>query len=338
MKLLTIGILTYNRECKLNRLLKKLIHEIDKDKLYKYIDILISDNSEKITNIPRKIIKNKYVIYFKNKTNLGVDRNILNLYKRSNTKYLLFFGDDDLIFKNSLKKLVLYLNNELADAEVLICSHKQGKNLLPFQTNNKYQKLGSNEKKDLNLNIIAETILYNAKLSNILIKKTFQFLELYNLTKKFIGSGFMHTIIALEILLNSAKKNIYQLNFFTSYSIISEVENCRLPANSFSVKIAKKVLSHNFFKYLSSSNIIKIEYLKALKKTEIMIYFYALTYIWKVQNFNEYYNSIKLKKFDKILMSLNIKYILIFFITKYNFFIISFLRFVNKNKLKSLNY
>lgn len=104
MKLLTIGILTYNRESALNRLLKSLVLEIDRNKISKFISILIFDNSEKKTRINKKILKRKYVKYIKNKNNLGQDGNTLNLYEKSKSKYLLFFGDDDIVYKNSLKK------------------------------------------------------------------------------------------------------------------------------------------------------------------------------------------------------------------------------------------
>ena len=326
MKLLTIGILTYNRESALNRLLKSLVLEIDRNKISKFISILISDNSEKKTRINKKILKKKYIKYIKNKNNLGQDGNTLNLYKESKSKYLLFFGDDDIVYKNSLKKLIFYLNNKLNDAELIICAHKQGSNILPFEKNIKYKELSSN-----NLSNIASVILQNAKMSNILIKKTINGILMRRILKKYLGTLYVHQIIALEILKRSFKKKIYQLNFFTSLSIMSEVKNLRLPSTAFSTNSGVSVLSHIFFKDLPNLANIKLEYLKNLKKTEIIIHFYALTHTWKVENISEYQKNIKLLKFDKILLSLNIIYILIFIVTKYNFFIVSLLRFINKN-------
>lgn len=326
MKLLTIGILTYNRESALNRLLKSLVFEIDRNKISKFISILISDNSEKKTLINKKILKRKYIKYIKNKNNLGQDGNTLNLYEKSKSKYLLFFGDDDIVYKNSLKTLIFYLNNELNDAELIICAHKQGSNILPFENNIKYKELSSN-----NLSDIASVILQNAKMSNILIKKKINGILMRRILKKYLGTLYVHQIIALEILKRTFRKKIYQLNFFTSLSIMSEVKNLRLPSTAFSTNSGVSVLSHPFFKYLNNLESIKMKYLKNLKKTEIMIHFYALSRIWKVENINEYNENIKLLKFDKILMSLNLIYIIIFFITKYNLFILSFLRLFNKN-------
>jgi len=327
MKLLTIGILTYNRELALNRLLKSLVLEIEKNKISKYINILISDNSEENTKINKKIIKKKYIFYTKNKNNLGQDGNTLNLYDKSKSKYLLFFGDDDIVYKNSLKKLIFLLNNQLKNAELVICSHKQGDNVLPFRNNIEYKELSSD-----NLSVIASVILQNAKMSNILIKKTVNGDVMRRILKKYLGTLYVHQIIALEILKKSFRKKIYQLNFFTSFSIMSEVKNLRLPTTAFSTNSGVSVLSHSFFKDLNNLESIKKEYLKNLKKTEVMIHFYALSYIWRVENINEYYDNIKLLKFDKILMSLNSIYIIIFFITKYNLLILSLLRFFNKKK------
>ena len=112
---------------------------------------------------------------------------------------------------------------------------------------------------------------------------------------------------------------------------MSEVKNLRLSSTAFSTNSGVSVLTHAFFKDLPNLENIKIEYLKNLKKTEIMIHFYALTHIWTVENISEYQENIKLLKFDKILLSLNIIYVLILIISKYNFCIVSLLRFINKN-------
>lgn len=92
--MLTIGIPTYNRPVKLKRLLLRLISIPGFSK----IQLIISDNSD---NNKTKQLVGKFVVdymniqYYKNNVNLGFDRNMVNIYNMTNTKYLWFLSDDD---------------------------------------------------------------------------------------------------------------------------------------------------------------------------------------------------------------------------------------------------
>lgn len=104
--MLTIGIPTYNRPVKLKRLLLRLISIPGFSK----IQLIISDNSD---NNKTKQLVGKFVVdymniqYYKNNVNLGFDRNMVNIYNMTNTKYLWFLSDDDDV--SFIEMIVYYL-------------------------------------------------------------------------------------------------------------------------------------------------------------------------------------------------------------------------------------
>lgn len=103
-KLITIAIPSYNRPEALLRLLKS-VDAPQKDR----IEILIVEDSSPRQKEIRDIVEffkqdSKYVInYFENRTNLGFDRNIRELVKKSNGDFVLFMGDDDVFVPSVLK-------------------------------------------------------------------------------------------------------------------------------------------------------------------------------------------------------------------------------------------
>ena len=108
---LTIGIPTYNRAKSLERLLKKIIFEINKnEKIKERVEIVISDNAS-VDNTEEivKVIKEESEIeirYYKNKRNFGIDKNIFNVIQKANGKYVWLLGDDETITDNSIKKIL----------------------------------------------------------------------------------------------------------------------------------------------------------------------------------------------------------------------------------------
>ena len=115
--MLTIGIPTYNRPVKLKRLLLRLISIPGFSK----IQLIISDNSD---NNKTKQLVGKFVVdymniqYYKNNVNLGFDRNMVNIYNMTNTKYLWFLSDDDDVSFKSYDCILSILENDSPD---LIC-------------------------------------------------------------------------------------------------------------------------------------------------------------------------------------------------------------------------
>jgi abequosyltransferase len=109
-KLLSICIPTFNRVEFLQYNLKSITDQFDiKPSLKNVVEIVISDNAS--VDDTKEIIDNfieKYenIIYHRNETNIGFDRNLNNVVNLANGKYCLTLGDDDALFSGSLSVLV----------------------------------------------------------------------------------------------------------------------------------------------------------------------------------------------------------------------------------------
>lgn len=118
--LLTIAIPTFNRPENLKRILEILISEpFDKFK------VLISDDSttDSVQNLVvdyQKKMRNLF--YDRNITNLGFNLNVAKLYKNSQTRYIWFLCDDDLINKGAVIDIVLSLEKYQPSVAIFNCN------------------------------------------------------------------------------------------------------------------------------------------------------------------------------------------------------------------------
>lgn len=106
----SICIPTFNRAYLLRDTLKHLFRQIEEDEIKPYVEVIICDNAstdETQKVVGRYIKEGKYqIVYHKNEINLGVIRNILKTVELSNANYWMFYGDDDVIPKGALKKVI----------------------------------------------------------------------------------------------------------------------------------------------------------------------------------------------------------------------------------------
>jgi abequosyltransferase len=107
---LSICIPSYNRVSEL----KDLLESIDTTTAYKCELIICEDKSPKRLEIRRivdqfKLKSDLQIKYFENQVNLGYDRNLRELIKKSNGKFIVFMGDDDTFVSNALDKLINFL-------------------------------------------------------------------------------------------------------------------------------------------------------------------------------------------------------------------------------------
>lgn len=105
---LTIGIPTYNRASKLQRLLNSL-EELQSPWLEEgIVGILISDNCS--SDSTKDVVQNhqlaKYIDYSRNKENTGANRNLEKLIHNFESDYLLIICDDDSFLPKNLPKVV----------------------------------------------------------------------------------------------------------------------------------------------------------------------------------------------------------------------------------------
>jgi glycosyltransferase involved in cell wall biosynthesis len=108
--LLTIGIPTFNRSSFLDRALYFLSnqHGINNGD----IEIIISDNSsiDGTTDVVNKYINLPLDIqYYRNETNIGADKNIVQCFKRARGKFVWIMGDDDYLVPGALPQIVQLL-------------------------------------------------------------------------------------------------------------------------------------------------------------------------------------------------------------------------------------
>lgn len=123
---LSIFIPTYNRCNLLKDALNSLVHDA-----YEHdVSIIISDNNsiddtESVVNE----FKNKYknIFYNKNKENIGLDKNMLSVLKLVKTKYCFMLGDDDLLIKGGLAKVLKMLCTKDFDLILLTEISKESK-------------------------------------------------------------------------------------------------------------------------------------------------------------------------------------------------------------------
>jgi len=187
--------------CNRKKFLKKQLFLINKysANYKKYIEILIGDNSNTKNNyLSRQEVNlfNNNFFYIKNKGNIGLKENIINLSKKAKNKYLWILSDDDFVKKKTFKKIFQYLNE------------KKSVNYLFFNYDT-YNMTDSS----ITVNKIFENDLFQSGynfninyfkhlnfLSNYIFSRK-NFLEILNkINKKYITEIYPHLIIHLKCI------------------------------------------------------------------------------------------------------------------------------------------
>ena len=104
MKKISLCIPTYNRGIYLNNLLSSIF--LNKNYL-RNVEICISDNnsSDETSSIIKSYKKKISIKYKKNKKNIGLAANIINVSQMATGEFIWLIGDDDILFKDSIKRL-----------------------------------------------------------------------------------------------------------------------------------------------------------------------------------------------------------------------------------------
>lgn len=106
--LLSIFIPTYNRCNVLDTVLDRVISAVKEyDVCVQVYDNCSLDKTENIVCAKQKLYP--YIFYCKNETNIGLDRNMLNVLNKQVSKYTLMLGDDDFLVDDFYKKIESYL-------------------------------------------------------------------------------------------------------------------------------------------------------------------------------------------------------------------------------------
>lgn len=196
--LITIGIPTYNGGARIKTALDSICNQLSPNIIH-LIEIVICDNnsSDNTSFIARFYKQNflKSIFYYKNKINIGYDRNIDKIFKVARGKYVWLLADDDFLERNAISKvinvLIKYKNLRLLQLNFISIDRKT-KNII--------------SKVIINQNLLcenAEIFLKNSKgrygqvSSLIFERKTYIKANI----KEYFGTNYIHVYAALKVLL-----------------------------------------------------------------------------------------------------------------------------------------
>lgn len=120
--LLSILIPTYNRQNELLKNIELLSQYIRKINCQEIVEIIISDNYSNDNTVPiieKYIDKNKdiNIRLYKQFRNNGLERNAIFVLSKSNTKYVMYLGDDDYLKQEYLE----YIIYEITHNDTITC-------------------------------------------------------------------------------------------------------------------------------------------------------------------------------------------------------------------------
>jgi abequosyltransferase len=112
---LTIAIPTFNRSGCLSLCLSTLIPQVQA--AGDEVELIISDNAS--TDDTQDVVQSCItsgvsLLYLRNESNVGADRNFVQCFRRARGKYLLLLGDDDVLLSGALEKLLPILKSKHA--------------------------------------------------------------------------------------------------------------------------------------------------------------------------------------------------------------------------------
>jgi hypothetical protein len=249
-KSITIAIPTYNR---FNQIINLIKHFIENREIYLAnlnFDLLIYDNSTNLElndflNNSNLISDHQWINYNKNEKNIGFDLNILKLYSNASSEFVWFFGDDDFPELNCFQHIKEGLSH---NPDILLLPFRQPLSLLTPQ----YQKDEFIETSNISFDNILK-ITHNSKITSFVVRKINLIsddLIYYDLT------GWMHLILAFEILSKSTNNKVISLNKFCARALSdNDIKSMDWVPSAF--LNFDKLLSHEYLKkHLKNQKII----------------------------------------------------------------------------------
>jgi len=215
--LISICIPTFNRKNELRGALSIILSQISSDD--NDYEIVVSDNASDDGTpflIKEHFSQYKSIKYFRNKTNKGMDFNVLQCIKHAKGRYIFFLSDDDILIKGAL----LNIKNLLIDNSPS-CAF-----LNHYVYNIFTKKKGSNFKK-VKHNLIFNDhnqffsflSIHSIWISGVIIKRSL--INLKNL-RKYFGSLALHWYVFLNVATNG---NCLFISKLSAVSIHSNKKN-----------------------------------------------------------------------------------------------------------------
>lgn len=192
--LLTIAVPTYNRIDALKECLDRILNQIDENN----IEVIVSDNasndgtSEYIKSLQEQGME---IQYYRNKDNIGADRNFLNCFQKANGKYIWLVGDDDFLLPGAVKAVIQSLYSNPCFLHLNSCSLENrtrmqyGKPRFSFPNNRVFY-----DKNDF-LTVVGVYITF----ISTLIFRT-EYINEVDSKKDFINTFFLQSFLAFETM------------------------------------------------------------------------------------------------------------------------------------------
>lgn len=121
-KLLSICIPTYNRYPFISRLINHLL-EFDRT-LFNKVDIVVSDNcsSDETETFFQNLLAEEvgFLKYYRNETNIGATRNLEKLLDLASSEYIWWFGDDDWMEEDNLRRVLQCFSSKESPSLIVI--------------------------------------------------------------------------------------------------------------------------------------------------------------------------------------------------------------------------
>lgn len=186
---LSVAIPTYNGAKYIREALNSIISQLED--VNEEVEIVISDNAstDQTLEIIREYQKKyPFIKYFRNKRNLGADRNFDLAVRRSTGEYVWLFSDDDKIKAGAIKKILavlkrynnlanIFVNYSVYNANLTLCKDERAlkiykdiycKNADAFFDSSKHSSIAASS------NIISRTLWVNTD------------------PKEYFGTGWIH--------------------------------------------------------------------------------------------------------------------------------------------------
>ena len=217
---LSICILTYNREEKLNNLFLNLKEQIGKSTYRDNIEIIIGDNcstdgTKNVVEKNKKYFNNVNFQYFRHITNLGFDKNCDFLYRRATGEYVWFLSDNVILKEDALSEI--YKNLSVYKPSGMLFSFIQGdtfsKDIPTFNIPTEVALVTDDEE-------AIDSIVKWPKVSIYIIEKMYLGSKEDALLDKYLDTGFRFLTLMLYVFLTSKEHSLllYKEPLASAYS------------------------------------------------------------------------------------------------------------------------
>lgn len=249
--ILSVSALAYNNPEKVKGFLSGVLPQMQSG-----AEIVINDNStnDKVEIMVKKEFNSPFVRYFKNKENVGAERNLILAIERSLGKYVWWYGDDEMC-EGAISHVLDILRKKQDISFIFVNFHIADQGL-----NNPIIKISKDKFfKDKN-QVLEELANVLGFMSSIIIKReSFDNINMNEL-ERFIKSEFINFFIVLHILAQGGESYFIAFPYVrcfptapgvASYDgfIIFAINFFKVAKNFeeyFSKKSLKKILAKNF--------------------------------------------------------------------------------------------